>query len=205
MYLPSSFILRYVIGLRWMCMHLWMNLIKRTTDIQEKWKFLKIYVQSQWRFVLLWNHIFLQSSVQRGQHTQLCIITSLKWVIQLCSNFYCWVCKIAFYSPNPHCCLGKLPKRDASFVLLWSWMLLILWFPQTRRIYLSTHWEPCRRAQPQIPLCLAVVPFWFSTLLREQIVCFISVFFSYFIAYFVCLWNIKFSNAHKLFILHSSY
>ena len=46
---------------------------------------------------------------QRGRHIQLCIVTSLKWIIQICSNFYCWVCKIAFVSPNPHCCLGKLP------------------------------------------------------------------------------------------------
>ena len=38
MHLPSSFILGYVIGLRWMCMHLWMNLIKRTIDIQEEKK-----------------------------------------------------------------------------------------------------------------------------------------------------------------------
>ena len=99
-----------MLGLRWMCMHLWMNLLKRTIDIQEQLKKnWKIYVQSQWRVVLLWYHIFWQSSIQRGRHTQLCIITSLKWIIQICSNFYCWVCKIAFYSPNAHCCLGKLP------------------------------------------------------------------------------------------------
>ena len=98
-----------MLGLRWMCMHLWMNLIKRTIDIQEEEKIVKIYVQSQWRVVLLWYHILWQSSIQRGRHTQLRIITSLKWIIQICSNFYCWVCKIAFYSPNPHCCLGKLP------------------------------------------------------------------------------------------------
>ena len=98
-----------MLGLRWMCMHFWMNLIIRTIDIQEKLKLVKIYVQSQWRVVLLWYHIFWQSSIQRGRHTQLCIITFLKWIIQLCSNLYCWVCKIAFYSPNPHCCLGKLP------------------------------------------------------------------------------------------------
>ena len=110
MYLPSSFILgTCMLGLRWMCMHLWMNLIKRTIDIQEKLKIVKIYVQSQWRVVLLWYHIFWQSSIQRGRHTQLCIITSLKWIIQICSNYYGWVCKIAFFSPNPHCCLGKLP------------------------------------------------------------------------------------------------
>ena len=76
MYLPSCFIL--MLGLRWMFMHLWMNLIKRTIDIQEKLKIVKIYVQSQWRVVLLWYHIFWQSSIQRGRHTQLCIITSLK-------------------------------------------------------------------------------------------------------------------------------
>ena len=60
-----------------------------------------LFIFVQWRVVLLWYHIFWQSSIQRGRHTQLCIITSLKWII--------WVCKIAFYSPNPHCCLGKLP------------------------------------------------------------------------------------------------
>ena len=32
-------------------------------------------------------NIFWQSSIQREQHTQLCIITSLKWIIQICSNF----------------------------------------------------------------------------------------------------------------------
>ena len=97
------------LNLKWMCMHKWMNLIKRTIDIQEKLKMLKIYVQSQWRVVLLWYDIFWQSSIQRGDIHNFCIITSLKWIIQICSNFYCWVCKIAFYSPNPHCCLGKLP------------------------------------------------------------------------------------------------
>ena len=92
-----------MLGLRWMCMHLWINLIKRTINIQEKLKILKIYLQSQWRVVLLWYHIFWQSSIQRGRHTQLCIITSLRWIIQICSNFYCWDSKIAFYSPYPHC------------------------------------------------------------------------------------------------------
>ena len=99
--LPSSLILSYVIGLRWMCMHLWINLIKRTIDIHEKLNIVEIYVQSQWRVVLLWYHIFWQSSIQRGRNTQLCIITSLKRIIQICSNFYWWVCKIAFCSRNP--------------------------------------------------------------------------------------------------------
>ena len=119
MQLPSSFIPIYMLGLWWMFMHLWMNLIKRTIDIQEKLKIVKIYVQSQWRVVLLWYYLFWQSSIQRGRHTQLYmyIITSLKWIIQICSNFYCWICKIAFSSPNPHCCLGKLPLTLASFQL----------------------------------------------------------------------------------------
>ena len=108
MYLPSSFILRYVRAE--MNEHAFMNeLYQKDYWYPRKIKILKICVQSQWRVVLLWYHIFWLSSIQRGRHTQLCIITSLKWIIQICSHFYCWVCKIAFYSPNPHCGLRKLP------------------------------------------------------------------------------------------------
>ena len=109
MHLPSSFILRYVRSE--MNVHAFMIEL----DHKDYWyprrkKIVKIYVQSQWRVVLLWYHIFWQNSIQRGRHTQLWIITSLKWIIQICSNFYCWVSKIiAFYPPNPHCCLGKHP------------------------------------------------------------------------------------------------
>ena len=108
MYLLSSFRLRYVRAEMNVHAYEW-TWSKRLLISNKKIKNLKIYVQSQWRVVLLWYHIFWQSSIQRGRHTQLCIITSLRWIIQICSNFYCWVCKIAFYSPNPHCCLGKLP------------------------------------------------------------------------------------------------
>ena len=83
------------------CIYVW-NWSKGTIDIQEQSKIVKIYVQSQWWVVLLWYHIFWQSAIQRGRHTQLCIITSLKWIIQICSNFYCWVCKIAFYTHPIH-------------------------------------------------------------------------------------------------------
>ena len=31
------------------------------------------------------------SSILRGRHTKLCIISSLKWIIQICFKFYCWV------------------------------------------------------------------------------------------------------------------
>ena len=109
MHISSSFkILRYVRSE--MNVYAFMiELDQKDYDIQEKLKIVKICVQSQWRVVLLWYHIFWQSSIQRGRHTQLCIITSLKWIIQICSNFYWWVSKIAFCPPNPHCCLGKLP------------------------------------------------------------------------------------------------
>ena len=78
MYRPSSFILRYVRAE--MNVHAFMNEL----DQKDYWyprEKLKIYVQSQWRVVLLWYQIFWQSSIQRGRHTQLCIITSLKWII----------------------------------------------------------------------------------------------------------------------------
>ena len=92
------YILRYVRAE--MNVHAFMNELDRKDYWYPRKKKMKIYVQSQWRVALLWYHIFWQSSIQRGRHTQLCIITSLKWIIQICSNFYCWVCKIAFYSPT---------------------------------------------------------------------------------------------------------
>ena len=113
MHLPSSFILRYVTCTCRSEMNVHAFIIE--LDQKDYWhprkkrKKMKIYVQSQWRVVLLWYHIFWQSSIQTGRHTQLYIITSLKWVIQICSNFYWWVSKIAFYQPNPHCDMGKLP------------------------------------------------------------------------------------------------
>ena len=99
MYLPSSLILRHVRAE--MNVHAFMNEL----DQKDYWyprKIVKICVQSQCRVALLWYHIFWQSSIQRGWHTQLCIITSLKWIIQISSNFYWWICKIAFCSRNPH-------------------------------------------------------------------------------------------------------
>ena len=105
-----------MLGLRWLCKHLSLNLINRTTDIQEKSKTVKICVQSQWRVVLLWCHSFWQSSIQRGRHTKLCIIRSLMKDIQSCSKLYCWVSTV-FYSPNPHCCLRKLPLYVTSYVI----------------------------------------------------------------------------------------
>ena len=99
-----------MLGLRWMCMHSWMNLIKRTNDIQEQLK-------NMWNYMYKVNGELSSCDItysgrvpsKEGDIHNFCIITSLKWIIQICSNFYCWVWKFAFYSPNPHCCLGKLP------------------------------------------------------------------------------------------------
>ena len=32
-------------------------------------------------------------------------------IIQICSKFYCWVCKIAFYSPNQNVVWGNFPFK----------------------------------------------------------------------------------------------
>ena len=89
----------------------------------RKLKIVKIYVQSQWRVVLIWYHRFWQSSVQRGRRTKFCIISSLKWIIQICSKFYRWVSKITFHSPTPHCCWGNFPFNSlASFSFLYLFL-----------------------------------------------------------------------------------
>ena len=115
MYLPSSFLLRYVIGLRWMCKHLWMNLIKRTIDIQEK-KLVKIYIHVCTQSMGSPScdiHIFWQSYmyIQRRRHTQLCI----NGLSKSAQTFTVGVCKIAFYSPNPHCWGPPPPPFNTHF------------------------------------------------------------------------------------------
>ena len=83
--------------------HLWMNLIKRTIDIQQIYKLLwkSICTKSMEELSSCDITIFWQSSIQRGRHTPLCIITSLNaWLSKICSNVDCWVCKNGFYSPS---------------------------------------------------------------------------------------------------------
>ena len=99
-----------ILELRWLCMHLWLNLINRTIPK----KFLKLRKSMYKVNIELFSCGITDSGRSRvpsggGQHTKLSISSSLKWIIQICRKFYCWVSKIAFYSPNPHCCLGKLP------------------------------------------------------------------------------------------------
>ena len=71
---------------------------------------------SPWRVVLLWYHRFCQSSVQSGRHTKLWIISSLKWIIQICSKFYCWGCflltqsTLLFGETPPFTSHGPLPS-----------------------------------------------------------------------------------------------
>ena len=78
-----------MLGLRWLCMHLWLNLINQIIFISKKKK------KKKWKSMFkvnrelfsLWYHRFWKSSIQRGHHAKLCIISSLKWIIQICSNF----------------------------------------------------------------------------------------------------------------------
>ena len=116
-HLPSTFILRYVRA-KMIVYAFMIELDQPDYWYPRQYFFLKCenLVQSQWRviIVLSWYHIFWQNSVQG--HIKLCISSSIKWIIQICSKFYCWVSKIAFHSPNPHYCLGKLPLYFIFYV-----------------------------------------------------------------------------------------
>ena len=73
MYLPSSFILRYVRAE--MSVHALMNELDQKDyryKKKKKKKKLKIYVQSQWRVVLLWYHIIMaEFHPERATYTTL--------------------------------------------------------------------------------------------------------------------------------------
>ena len=82
MYLPPFSYLG-MLGLWWLCMHLWLKLHRPDYWYPRKIKTCEIYVQSQKRdFVFSWYHRFWQSSIQTGQHTKLCIISSLERIAQ---------------------------------------------------------------------------------------------------------------------------
>ena len=75
------FILRYVRPM--MIVHAFMIELHRPDYwYPRKIKTCEIYVQSQKRVVLSWYHRFWQSSIQTGQHTKLCIISSLERIAQ---------------------------------------------------------------------------------------------------------------------------
>ena len=69
--------------------------------------FVNICTKSMENCSLVESQILVEFHPARA--TKLCIISSLKWIIQICSKFTVGFLKIAFYSPNPHCCLGKHP------------------------------------------------------------------------------------------------
>ena len=52
---------------------------------------------------------FWQSAVQRGRHTKLCIITSLKWIIQICSTFTVGFLKLLSVHPIHIVFWGNFP------------------------------------------------------------------------------------------------
>ena len=66
----STFILSLLVWLRWLCMHLWLNLINRTIDILDKFKIVKnLCTKSTESCSLVISHILAQSSVQRLRAT----------------------------------------------------------------------------------------------------------------------------------------
>ena len=133
-YLPSTFILRYVKAK--MIVHEFIIEFDQTDymywyprKIAQLWK--SMYKVNGDLFSRGY-HRFWQSSLQRGRHTQLCIISSLKWIIQICSKFYCWVSKIAFHSPNPHWVFGETSPLSIwalqlfqHFVLYYMYIILL--------------------------------------------------------------------------------
>ena len=59
-----------MLGLRWMCMHLWMNLIKRTIDIQEKLKNCEnLCTKSMESCPLVISHILADFHPERATYT----------------------------------------------------------------------------------------------------------------------------------------
>ena len=125
-------------------------------DIQEILTFLKICVQSQWR-VLLWYHIFWQSSVQRGQQIKFSIISSRKCIglSKSAQTFTVGFVKLLPTHPIHIVVWGNFPFNwpfmqlmkglsIPGFHLLWkfclsvwnySGLMLTLWTSWNRRIY----------------------------------------------------------------------
>ena len=61
-----------MLGLRWMCMHLWINLIKRTINIQEKLKIVEnLFTKSMESCPLVISHILAEFHPERATYTTL--------------------------------------------------------------------------------------------------------------------------------------
>ena len=92
-----------ILGLRLLCVHLLLNLINRN-DIREKSKNVgNLCLTSMDSCSLAALHILAEFPPKRATY-QIYTISYLK----ICSILYCWVSKIALYSPIPHFDLGKL-------------------------------------------------------------------------------------------------
>ena len=85
MHLPTSFILS-MLGLRWMCMHLWLNLVKRTIDIQEKKKKGEICTKSMESCPLVISHILAEFHPEKATYTTL--HNHLNGLSKSAQNFY---------------------------------------------------------------------------------------------------------------------
>ena len=116
MYLPSSLIGIYVRAE--MNVHASMNeLDQKDYWYPRKKKGENLCTKSMESWPLV-SHIFWQSSIQRGRHTQLCIITSLKWNIQIhlvvWGNFPFIISQTGYY---PH-----WPKKQIKLQRWYEWM-----------------------------------------------------------------------------------
>ena len=114
-----------MLGRRWMCMHLWMNLIKMNISIQETLK------KKNWKSMYKvdeelssFDITFWQSSIQGGRHTQLCIITSLKWIkSKSAQTFTDGFLKLLSTRPSHIVVWGNFPFN--SYVYFLSFTLLL--------------------------------------------------------------------------------
>ena len=99
LHLPSVLLYLGMLELRWLCIHLWLNLINWTIiDIKEKvWK--SMYEVSGELLFSCGAQTPVELPSREGDigiQTKLCKCIHFKWVIQICSNFFSWVSKIAF-------------------------------------------------------------------------------------------------------------
>ena len=118
-------------GLRWLCMHLLLNLINWSTDIQEKLKLWKSMCKVNGELhVLLWYHRFWQSSVQRGQHTKVCIIL-LNGLSKCAQHFTVGFLKLLSTHPIHIVVWGNFPFKEQQDVSYCAALKALLFHYQT--------------------------------------------------------------------------
>ena len=107
-----------VIWTRSLWMRGWRNFL--VAKLCKFWEILKPLhlVSMLWK----WHHCWMMRSVWKSWpymhdlvHKPMgiyLVVWYLKWISQICQKFYCWVSKLAIYSPNPHRCLENFPFKD---------------------------------------------------------------------------------------------